>query len=223
MSDPAAENATPAAGERRQITPQPKRIVNLSNTLGSRPAPRRPQAVPSEPAPPASSATPDQSPSPSPAGEPEPTPIAKARKSRESRSGGAAADRSEQEPSAGRRTRQRDHTVFYVPLEVSEQVRDMARRADLTNADVIFDAIEATQDDLPRLLPAAVIPAGNDRLFARAERRPVGKKVQISAVISPSNLAAIDGLVEKLGADSRSHLVEVALSAFFTSDTAAIA
>jgi hypothetical protein len=113
--------------------------------------------------------------------------------------------------------------VFYVPLEVSEQVRDMARRADLTNADVIFDAIEATQDDLPRLLPAPVIPAGNDRLFARAERRPVGKKVQISAVISPSNLAAIDGLVEKLGADSRSHLVEVALSAFFTSDTAAIA
>ena len=59
MSDPAAENATEAAGERRQITPQPKRIVNLSNTLGSRPAPRRPQAVPSEPAPPASSATPD--------------------------------------------------------------------------------------------------------------------------------------------------------------------
>jgi len=221
MSDPAAENATPAAGERRQITPQPKRIVNLSNTLGSRPAPRRPQAVPSEPAPPASAATPDRS--PSPAGEPEPTPIAKARKTRESRSGGAAADRSEQEPSAGRRTRQRDHTVFYVPLEVSEQVRDMARRADLTNADVIFDAIEATQDDLPRLLPAAVIPAGNDRLFARAERRPVGKKVQISAVISPSNLAAIDRLVEKLGADSRSHLVEVALSAFFTSDTAAIA
>jgi hypothetical protein len=220
MSDPAAENATPA-GERRQITPQPKRIVNLSNTLGSRPAPRRPQAVPSEPAPPASSATPDRS--PSPAGEPEPTPIAKARKTRESRSGGAAADRSEQEPSAGRRTRQRDHTVFYVPLEVSEQVRDLARRADLTNADVIFDAIEATQDDLPRLLAAAVIPAGNDRLFARAERRPVGKKVQISAVISPSNLAAIDGLVEKLGADSRSHLVEVALSAFFTSDTAAIA
>ena len=221
MSDPAAENATPAAGERRQITPQPKRIVNLSNTLGSRPAPRRPQAVPSEPAPPASSATPGRSPSPS--GEPEPTPIAKSRNSRESRRGGAAADRNEQEPSAGRRTRQRDHTVFYVPLEVSEQVRDMARRADLTNADVIFDAIEATQDDLPRLLPAAVIPAGNDRLFARAERRPVGKKVQISAVISPSNLAAIDGLVEKLGADSRSHLVEVALSAFFTSDTAAIA
>jgi hypothetical protein len=220
MSDPAAENATPA-GERRQITPQPKRIVNLSNTLGSRPAPRRPQPVPSEPAPPASSATPDRP--PLPAGEPEPTPIAKARKSRESRSGGAAADRSEQEPSAGRRTRQRDHTVFYVPLEVSEQVRDMARRADLTNADVIFDAIEATQDDLPRLLAAPVTPAGNDRLFARAERRPVGKKVQISAVISPSNLAAIDGLVERLGADSRSHLVEVALSAFFTSDTAAIA
>ena len=221
MSDPAAENATEAAGERRQITPQPKRIVNLSNTLGSRPAPRRPQPVPSEPAPPAPSATPDRS--PSPAAEPEPTPIAKARKSREARSGGAAADRSEQEPSAGRRTRQRDYTVFYVPLEVSEQVRDMARRADLTNADVIFDAIEATQDDLPRLLPAPVSPAGNDRLFARAERRPVGKKVQISAVISPSNLAAIDGLVERLGADSRSHLVEVALSAFFTSDTAAIA
>jgi hypothetical protein len=220
MSDQAAENATPAAaGERRQITPQPKRIVNLSNTLGSRPAPRRPQAVPSEPAQPASPAQPD----PSMSSDPEPTPIAKARKSRESRSGGAAASRGELEPAAGRRTRQRDHTVFYVPLEVSEQVRDMARRADLTNADVIFDAIEATQDDLPGLLAAPAVAAGGDRLFARAERRPVGKKVQISAVISPSNLAAIDGLVEKAGADSRSHLVEVALSAFFRSDTAAIA
>ena len=215
MSDPAAENTASEAGERRQITPQPKRIVNLSNTLGSRPALRRPQIVPSEPPPPVV-------PAPSePSSTEEPTPIAKARKSRDARSG-AAAGRSEEEPAAGRRTRQRDHTVFYVPLEVSEQVRDMARREDLTNADVIFDAIEASQEDLPRLLAAPVVPAGNDRLFARAERRPVGKKVQISAVISPSNLAAIDGLVTKLGADSRSHLVEVALSAFFTSNTATL-
>lgn len=217
MSDSAAENTAPdaGAGERRQITPQPKRIVNLSNTLGSRPAPRRPQIVPSEPPTPKEPAPSEPSPSE------EPTPIAKARRSRDARSGGAAG-RSEDEPAAGRRPRQRDHTVFYVPLDVSERVRDMARREDLTNADVIFDAIEASQEDLPRLLAAPVVPAGNDRLFARAERRPVGKKVQISAVISPSNLAAIDGLVKKLGADSRSHLVEVALSAFFTSDTATL-
>lgn len=216
MSDPAAEDTSPEAGERRQITPQPKRIVNLSNTLGSRPAPRRPQIVPSDPSPPTTAPATSE-----PSSSEEPTPIAKARKSRDARSG-AAAGQSEEELASAKRPRQRDHTVFYVPLEVSEQVRDMARREDLTNADVIFDAIEASQEDLPRLLAAPVVPAGNDRLFARAERRPVGKKVQISAVISPSNLAAIDGLVTKLGADSRSHLVEVALSAFFTSNTASL-
>jgi hypothetical protein len=220
MSDQATEGVgSDAVGERRTITPQPKRIVNLSNTLGSRPAPRRPQPAPSEPAPASESSAPSAS-------ESEPTPITKARKTRDARDargGGGASSRSDQEPAAPRRTRQRDHTVFYVSLDVSEQVRDLARRADLTNADVIFDAIEATQDQLPRLLTVPTTPAAGDRLFARAERRPVGKKVQISAVVSASNLAAIDGLVEKLGADSRSHLVEVALSAFFTSDAAAIA
>jgi hypothetical protein len=222
MSDQVAEGTgTDSAGERRTITPQPKRIVNLSNTLGSRPAPRRPQPIPPEPAPARSDATPKTPGASAP--ESQPTPITKARKPRDGRSGGGVAGRGEQEPAAPRRTRQRDHTVFYVSLDVSEQVRDLARRADLTNADVIFDAIEGTQDQLPQLLAAPTTPAASDRLFARAERRPVGKKVQISAVISPSNLAAMDGLVEELGADSRSHLVEVALSAFFTSDAVAIA
>ena len=115
-----------------------------------------------------------------------------------------------------RPTRLRDHTVFYVSVEVSEQVRDLARRESLTNADVIFDAIEATHTDLPALLGTPEVPAAGGRLFARTERRPVGKKVQISAVISDANLEAIDGIATKLGAESRSQLVETALTAYFS-------
>jgi len=232
MNDPTAAStdealagtAAPERHEPRQITPRPKTIADLSSTLASRPSPRRPAASaeaetsPSGPGP--ASDNPASGTSSSHPQDRTTTPVAKVRPRDVS---GGGVPRGQQSSTPSRRPRLRDHTVFYVPVHVSEQVRETARRDDLTNADVIFDAIEATQDQLRPLLEAPVVPAGEERLFARAGRRPVGKKVQISAVISSSNLEAIDRLVADLGAESRSHLVEVALSAYFTADANATA
>lgn len=190
------------AEDGQPITPQPKAIVDLRNTLAARPAPRRPTSAGASQARAGSAA--------------EATRSDTSNSARDANAGRAAPQRS----SAPRRPR---HTIFYVPAEVSTQVRDAARRADLTNADLVFDAIEATRDQLPVLLAPPALPTSNDQLFARAKRRPSAKKVQISAIISAGNLAAIDRLVSELGADSRSHLVEVALAAYLSADVTATA
>ena len=219
MSDQATEGVgSDAVGERRTITPQPKRIVNLSNTLGSRPAPRRPQPAPSEPAP-ASPASPEtESPSPS-ASESEPTPITKAREdARCPRCARRGRGVEPERPGAGcaaPHPAARPHRLLRVAGLSASRCGIWPRRADLTNADVIFDAIEATQDQLPRLL---TVPSPRRRgpgcSLGRSRGRSA-RRCRSRTVISASNLAAIDGLVEQPGADSRSHLVEVALRAHF--------
>ena len=157
-------DATRASGQPQRIEPQPKRLVNLSNTLGKRPIPQR-TLEPSPPveAPPTqtSDARPAQPTTTPPADDAETEQPTQRRRSSTprtrstSRQTGGAADTGGERT---RPTRLRDHTVFYVSVEVSEQVRDLARRESLTNADVIFDAIEATHTDLPSLLESPKVP-----------------------------------------------------------------
>lgn len=112
--------------------------------------------------------------------------------------------------------------MFYLPLDLSKELREFARSRNKTNADVIFDALESTLEELPQLLKPAAGPAAGDAgqgVFTRTPAKPVGQKVQISGRIQDDNLTIIDRLVDQHGAESRSHLVEVALRAYLSTRT----
>ena len=127
----------------------------------------------------------------------------------------AGAPSASKEGAAGRaRPRApRGQTVFYLPFDLSERLRDTAREQAKTHAEVIFDAIEAQLDELGALLhDAEPVPSGGG-VFTRGEPRQAGPKVQVSGQIRSDNLSVIDRLVEQHGAGSRSQLIEVALRA----------
>lgn len=227
------QNPGSASTANTPITPRPKQILNLRNTLAAKPSPR-PAGTPPTPAP---SAGPTETRvvtgNPQPAAPIEPpsttpqaatgtapvqpaTPTASVRPDTSSAPAQPATDTAPAQPAAdgqARPQRRRDHTVFYLPIEVSDRLRDVARRQNKTNADVIFDAIEAALPELPSLLaqPSSQRDGG---VFDRRVMKPVGQKVQISAVISGRNLAVIDQMVADHGADSRSQLVEASLNVY---------
>ena len=198
------------------IKPRGLQPKDLKNTLG-----RRPSA--STPPPPATEAA--QAPTgaePAPTGNParpeSPSSVASATAAQAP----AAPAQNGLSGAGAPRPRRRSHTVFYLPVNLSTDLRDFARRRNKTNADVIFDALEATLEELPQLLKPETVDEAGDAgrgMFTRTPTRPVGQKVQISGRIQEDNLAIIDGLVDQHSADSRSHLVEVALRAYLTSYT----
>lgn len=103
--------------------------------------------------------------------------------------------------------------MFYLPVDLSKQLRTAAQQQSKTHAEVIFDAIEARLDDLDDLLHAGAAKPGPGGVFTRTEPKQAEPKVQVSGQIRSDNLRVIDRLVEQHGADSRSQLVEVALRA----------
>ena len=107
----------------------------------------------------------------------------------------------------------RGQIVFYLPVELSRQLRSAAHQQSKTHADVIFDAIESRLDDLDALLHEAESTPPAAGVFTRSDAKPAEPKVQVSGQIRADNLKVIDRLVEQHGADSRSQLVEVALRA----------
>ena len=180
---------------------QPK---DLKNTLG-----RRPTAAPTPaPHPPVVAVPTATQPEPSPTTEPEAT----------SRPAAATGPHTVREPQPIR-PRRRPHTVFYLPLDLSKELRELARSRNKTNADVIFDALESTLEELPELLKPPA--GGEDGMFTRTPTKPVGQKVQISGRMQEDNLAIIDRLVDQHGAESRSQLIEVALRAYLSAHTSA--
>jgi hypothetical protein len=210
------------------ITPRGFEPRSLKNTLGRRPAPVEPSG-PQLPADPgtaqqnktqtpggaaASPASPDRPDSAVSASTParQQAPVARPRVARARTAGAPSASK---EAAAGR-TRPRaprGQTVFYLPFDLSEQLRDAAREQAKTHAEVIFDAIEAQLDQLGALLHEAEPVTSGGGVFTRAEPRQAGPKVQVSGQIRSDNLSVIDRLVEQHGAGSRSQLIEVALRA----------
>lgn len=224
-----AHGAADIDDEPPPLQPRGAQIKSLGATLGRRPSP--PAHTPPTAAQPAPSATTPRSPprtrhpAAPPAvtgGRPAAKPASRPAASRESRDGRPVklpSPRSAATSGSARSQRSRGHTVFYVAIETNDQVRAKARQENLTNAEIIFDAIEATRDQLADRLSPDYNAPGSGQLFARPDRRP-GKKVQLSAIISDRNLAAIDTLVGEYGAESRSHLVEVALAAYLQAQAA---
>lgn len=218
LSPRPAQTAADIDDEPPPLQPRGAQIKSLGATLGRRPSPpavaAAPQAAATDPAP---TTTPEPATTPAPTvTKPAAKPASRPAASRDSRDGRPAkppSPRSAATSGSARSQRSRGHTVFYVAIETNDQVRSKARQENLTNAEIIFDAIEATRDQLAERLGPDYAAPGSGQLFARPDRRP-GKKVQLSAIISDRNLAAIDSLVGEYGAESRSHLVEVALAAY---------
>lgn len=221
LSPRPAHAAADIDDEPPPLQPRGAQIKSLGATLGRRPSPPPAAAATTTPRP--ATADPAATTRPEPAAIPAPTvskpaakPAGRPAASRESRDGRPAkppSPRSAATSGSARSQRSRGHTVFYVAIETNDQVRSKARQENLTNAEIIFDAIEATRDQLAERLSPDYAAPGSGQLFARPDRRP-GKKVQLSAIISDRNLAAIDTLVGEYGAESRSHLVEVALATY---------
>lgn len=103
-------------------------------------------------------------------------------------------------------------TAIYIRPELLDQIRDWRRSHEITNGDLILDAIQATIDQLPDLI--APTPVSADGMFARESRQHHVGKVQFSARLRGDNVAVIDELVDKFEAGSRSRLIEAALAAY---------
>ena len=118
----------------------------------------------------------------------------------------AVGERSRQSDLANQPDRRR--VAFTLPTDLRDALGDRARGS--SQAEVIFDAIEASLDDIPELLAEA--GAGESGgLFERSRRGPAQHRVQTTVWMSVPNVARIDELVEEHQAATRTQLLEVVL------------
>ena len=111
-------------------------------------------------------------------------------------------------------------TSFSVPATLIDRLATFkAAHGGLTTADVLLDALESTEAELP----AHLGPAPSEGRFARspARRRPDrGRLGQLHVRLMASNFAILDDLVTRSGASSRSHLVTTALTLYLDQNPA---
>ncbi|MBV8540596.1 MAG: hypothetical protein JO063_14870 [Pseudonocardiales bacterium] len=201
MSDLSEAFGRPAAAQ----------VRNLGDLLPPRP---RPVASPAEPLPPAVGEE-EGEPGPEPANDaavqpPPESPRRATAPSRWLRSAPEELSRS-----------QSFQVAVYVLPEVKPAARRHRARDNSTNADVAFDAIDATFPELQRLLGERHTRArSEDSLFPsrhqRARRQTLkteGRRVLWAIQATAEELDILDGLVAELGAESRSELVAAAVEA----------
>lgn len=119
--------------------------------------------------------------------------------------------------------------TFQVPTYVRAKVKSAAQqrraREQQTNAELAFEAIDATFADLHELLrQRRTTTRRPDSLFPPRQRRVHGSSTQPDTRVVPwviqataAEIAVLDGLVGELGAESRSELIAVALEAHLLS------
>lgn len=205
LSDAFGTPATTTAGLSGLLPPR-QRPSRESQT--ERPAPETP-AQPPPPKSPVRPAEPREQEAPA---EPEPTgakPVRPATPRRKLRTSPAMARQSQ---------------TFQVPVYVLPQVKVIAeqrRKQDrrITNAQIAFDAIDATMEELYQLLRARrMVERPQDSLFParRAPRNRVAlneRRVLWAIQATADELEVIDNLAAELGAESRSDLVATAVEA----------
>lgn len=102
---------------------------------------------------------------------------------------------------------------MYVLPHVPKQIR--AAKRGRTNATVVYDAIESFLSELPALLAArhsTPTPTPGGGLFVRQTADAHDDtRIPWTFKVTPTNRAVLDGLVDRLGAASRSELVSVVL------------
>jgi hypothetical protein len=100
-----------------------------------------------------------------------------------------------------------------LPASLVTQIKDRARADRVSQPDVLMDALSATRDRLGDLLARATTPPTSDGLFLRRppHRTTTDPMATLSLRLLATNLTAIDELVTKHKASSRSALCATAL------------
>lgn len=123
-----------------------------------------------------------------------------------SSTGQVVGERGRQSDLANRPDRRR--VAFTLPVDLRDALAEAARAS--SQAEVIFDAIEANLEDIPQLLAEAGATEGGG-LFERSRRGPAQHRVPTTVWMSVPNVARIDELVEEHQAATRTQLLEVVL------------
>lgn len=105
-----------------------------------------------------------------------------------------------------------------LPASLVTQIKDRARAERVSQPDVLMDALSATHDRLDALLAPVTTPPTSDGLFLRRppHRTTTDPMATLSLRLLTANLTAIDELVTKHQAPSRSALCAAALRGYLT-------
>lgn len=112
----------------------------------------------------------------------------------------------------------KERVLIMVTAHLRDRLKAVAASKNKTYQDLVFDAVEATVDDLPDLMVHRTGQGTtNTGLFNRATTRPhtsAEGKVQVTIRgVTPQNRAVLDGLVQSTGAPSLTALITAALEA----------
>ena len=190
---PAAPSTTPQATPREPQAPAPE----------AAPAPAR---EPESTAPQRTATEPEQ-PSTSGSATPAPEPGATA--------GGTDAYSAGAEATSG--------SIIYVSPTLRDTLDGLRKRQRCTNADLVFDAVDRTQQQLADMVarqhrqdrPANSLFAGRASRTRQRAATPGDRTVPFTFRATAAELAVIDEQVERTGASSRSVLLAVALEAAY--------
>jgi len=110
------------------------------------------------------------------------------------------------------------NVTLSLPASLVAQIRQRARQDRASQPEVLLDALSATESELDALLADATPRPVSDGLFVRRTPRPVTPDPlsTLSLRLLSTNLEAIDALVTKHGAASRSALCGAALRRYLS-------
>lgn len=121
-------------------------------------------------------------------------------------------------PARSGRSRSTRPVVLQMPVPVVDATNDYARAHNVTKAEVVLHAVEASRDLFDGMFPAGLPTGDGPALFeprrVRRVRRVGEPLAQMQVQLIPSELAVLDGLAEQYRAPSRSQLVGKCLRAF---------
>jgi len=121
-------------------------------------------------------------------------------------------------PARRGRSRSTRPVVLQMPVPVVDATNDFARAHNVTKAEVVLHAVEASRDLFDGMFPAGLPTGDGPSLFeprqVRRVRRVGEPLAQMQVQLIPSELAVLDGLAEQYRAPSRSQLVGKCLRAF---------
>ncbi len=101
-----------------------------------------------------------------------------------------------------------------LPIRTCASMRARVKHDESTLANVLMDAITATQDDLPDLVAKVRKQFRTDGLFVRKEAKDVEERSTVTFNMRVQNVRALDNLAEQLAAESRSQMCRAALDAY---------
>lgn len=106
----------------------------------------------------------------------------------------------------------------HIPVALIDALNETKRTTRMSNGDIIITALEQTYEQLKTLIHPRPVAGGSlfSQRVSRPPRTPIVEPVTpLNFRLSTDDYAVIDKLVDELGATSRSHLITVALSAYY--------